>query len=220
LNSPIIYNLYQLFSLNLILSAAQCSTTVTHLSIMAENVKNTYDPIIVARVVLATAKSTLNNIRLNASTSYDVAQRVCEIANAENKTALEFQSTKHENKVAKSKSDLEHIMNDNEGKINAAIINVKAAQTSLELIIQTQIMGIESQLQQTAVIATMQVNATESNHKLALTELIQRQKTEIETLLSQQRQQITDIKTHSATNSDEIKSKLNNLKTELDALRV
>jgi hypothetical protein len=187
---------------------------------MAENVKNTYDPIIVARVVLATAKSELNNIRLNASTSYDVAQRVCEIANAENKTALEFQSTKHENKVAKSKSDLEHIRNDNEGKINAAIINVKAAQTSLELIIQTQIMGIESQLQQTAVIATMQVNATESNHKLALTELIQRQKAEIETLLSQQRQQITDIKTHSATNSDEIKSKLNNLKTELDALHV
>ena len=99
-------------------------------------------------------------------------------------------------------------------------INATAAKASLELIIQTQIMGIESQLQQTAVIAMMQVNATESNHKLALTELIQRQKTEIETLLSQQRQQITDIKTHSATNSDEIKSKLNKLKTEFDALRV
>ena len=187
---------------------------------MAENIKNAYDPVIVARAVLATSKSALNNIRLNASTSYDVAQRVCEIADAENKTALEFQSSKHANKVAKSKSDLDRIMKDNEDKINVAIINATAAKVSLELIIQTQIMGIESQLQQTAVIATMQVNAIESNHKLALTELIQRQKNEIETLLSQQRQQIMDIKTHSATNLDEIKSKLNNLKTELEGLHV
>jgi hypothetical protein len=187
---------------------------------MAENVKNTCDPVITAREVLATAKSALNNIRLNASTSHDAAQRVCEIADAENKTALEFQSSKHANKAAKSKSDLERIMKDNDDKINAAIMNVTAANASLGLILQTQIMSIESQLQQTAAITTMQVNATESNHKLALTELIQRQKTEIETLLSQQRQQITDIKTHSAKNSDEIKSKLNNLKTELDALRM
>lgn len=187
---------------------------------MIENVKNTCDPVIVARTVLDTAKLALNNIRLNTSASYNAAQRVCEMADIENKTALEFQSSKHANKVAKSKSDLDLITKDNENKINAALINAATAKVSLELIIQTQIMGIESQLQQTAVIATMQVNVAESNHKLALTELIQRHKTEIETLLSQQRQQIIDIKTHSATNSDEIKSKLNKLKTELDGLHV
>ena len=187
---------------------------------MADTVKNTYDPVIVARKVLAEYKSSLINIRLNASTSNDVAQHAYEIANIENKTALEFQSSKYANKVAQSKLDLDQIMKHNEDTINVAIMNVAAANASLGLILQTQIMGIESQLQQTAVIATMQVNATESNHKLALTELIHRHKAEIETLLSQQHQQIKDIKTHSATNSDEIKSKLNKLKTELDELHL
>jgi len=178
------------------------------------------DSISVAQAVVITAKDVLATARHDAAVSNAVAQNEYNIAIAKHETASNFKSTKYADNVVEYKHKLDKVIQDNENKINDLIVNVTSANKSLGLVLQVHIMGIEAQMKSTTANATMQLNLTEANHRLSWTELIHKHQNEIETVQSQQRQQITDIKTHSTKISSEIEMKLSGLKTKLMELNL
>jgi hypothetical protein len=178
------------------------------------------DPVSVAQAVVIIAKEVLTSARHDAAVSNAIAQNEYNIAIAKHETASKFNSTKYADNVAECKHKLDKVIQDNENKISALIIDVTSANKSLGLVLQAHIMGTEIQMNSTAANATMQLNLTEANHRVSLTELINKHQNEITTLQSQQRHQITDIKTHSAKSVSEIEIKLSGLKTKFAELNL
>jgi hypothetical protein len=178
------------------------------------------DPVSIAQNILDTANDVLRTIRNEADISNNVANQTYNNAMLMHKISIQYGSSKYENQVKESELNRNTVNKNNTDKINAATLDVIAANKSLGLVIQSQIIAIESRIMSINTNTTLQLNLTESNHKHALAELISRHKCEIDTMLSEQRIQIADIKTHSSKILAEIEKNLNDLKTKLDKLNM
>lgn len=184
------------------------------------DVITTKDPISMAQADVISAKKALVMARCSADISNTAAQREYSIATAKHETALQFESTKYADNVTKCKHQLDQVIKYNEDKINTAIMNITGANKALGLMLQIHIMDIETLMKSVTANSTMQLNLTESNHRLAWTELIHKHQNEITTLQSQQRQEITTIKAYSAESSCQYETKLSGLKARLAELNL
>lgn len=184
------------------------------------DVITTKDPISMAQDAIMTTKEALVIARCNADISNRAAQHEYSIATTKHETALQFESTKYADNVTECKHQLDQVIKYNEDKINNAIMNITAANKALGLMLQIHIMGIEMLMKSVTANSTMQLNLTESNHRLAWTELIHKHQNEITTLQSQQRQEITTIKAYSAESSCQYETKLSGLKARLAELNL